>query len=323
MKSRNFTLTLWLHVTERCWEEILSEFVSDGTLRFVAYGEETCPDTGTLHYQAYCCFHNKRSVNGVRAMFPQCHVEVMQGSLRQNEDYCSKEGSFTKLGDEPKQGERSDIIGIRDRIVAGERPMKIAKTTTNSAELETVARFNRFFTEMHRECSWDSRVAEGFSPPKTYLRIGDQGVGKSTHVYELHGYENIWVWNSTMGKFFDGYRGEPVVIFEDVQKGEIPPLKFFNQLLDGYPMRVSIKCDPQGATWNAKTIYITSNEEPQYWYDYANPTHHTALMSRIFQGVRVYKDRPEEVFHTSSRFHASVQEEEVHHDAQREAQEDD
>lgn len=295
--------TLWLHVTERCWEDVMREYVDTGRIRFIAYGEETCPDTGTLHYQVYMCFKNRVRVGTVRDLFPQCHVEIMEGSLQQNENYCSKEGTFTKLGDEPKQGIRNDLLAVRDLVVQGERPMKIARTTMDETVFTAVARHYRFFSELDRECSWSRRCAQGFLPPKTYLRVGNPDVGKSTRIHELHGYDDVWKWNPLLGKFFDGYINQSVAVFEDVQKGQIPPITFLKQLLDGYPMRVPIKCDPTGAVWQARTIYITSNEEPQYWYDYSNQSHYQAIMSRIFQGVRVFKDRPDEEFHRSSRFH--------------------
>lgn len=306
MKSRNFCMTLWLHRTERCWEEILAEMVDNGTLRFCAYGNEVCPTTGALHYQAYCVFHNPRSIGGVRRLFPESNVEVMQGLLSHNETYCSKESTLTKLGDEPSQGERTDIIGVRDRIVNGARPMDIALTTRDSSELQTVARFNRFFTDLHRESSWRARTALGFQPPKVYIRVGLPDAGKSRYITDEHGFDNVWKWNSTMGKFFDGYCGEPVAVFEDVQKGEIPSLGFLKQLLDGAPIRVPFKCDPYGVTWNATTIYFTSNENPECWFDYPNASHYDALMSRVLEASRVYKDRPPEVFHTSNRFHAQA-----------------
>lgn len=308
MKSRNFVATLWLHVTERCWEEIMREYVDTGRIRFIAYGEETCPRTGTLHYQTYMCFKNGVRVKTVREMFPDCHVEPMEGSLHQNEVYCSKQGTFTKLGDEPKQGARNDILAVRDLIVEGERPMKIARTTEDEAVFTTVARHHRFFADLYRECSWHRRCADGFNPPKTYIRIGGPDTGKSSYIHELHGYDDVWKWNPLMGKFFDGYIDQSVVVFEDVQKGEIPPISFLKQLLDGYPMRVPIKCDPQGATWQARIIYFTSNEEPQCWYEYTNNSHYEAFMSRIFKAVRVYKDRPEEVFHTSNRYYGNQDE---------------
>lgn len=279
----------------------MANYVAEGKVRFIAYGEETCPDTGTAHYQAYACFTSRVRLSTVTKLFPQCHVEPMRGTLAQNETYCSKEGTFKKLGDEPRQGDRNDLLAIRERIEAGERPMTIARTTDSVDTLTTIARHHAFFTLMHREVEWDKRCSLGFKPPTVYLRVGPPGVGKTRHIKEQHGYHDVWVWASHMGKFFDGYRGEPVVVFEDVQKGAIPELAWFKQLLDGQPVRANYKCDPFGVTFAPSVIYITSNEEPQCWYDYPNTSHYDAVMSRITEGVRVFKDRPDEVFHTSDR----------------------
>lgn len=292
----------------------MHDYVETGVVRFIAYGCEECPDTGALHYQAYACFSTLKSHQQVCKLFPESYVKPMYGTLSQNEAYCSKESELTKLGDEPAQGDRTDLKRIRDRIESGERPMTIARTTDSIDTLQTIARHSRFFEQMHTEAEWDKRRTEGFKPPAVYLRVGEPGVGKSRYVHEQHGYHDVWKWNSNMGQFFNGYRGEPVVVFEDVQKGEIPSLGLFKQLLDGYPVVVNVK--GSHAAFLARVIYITSNEEPQYWFDYPNPSHYNALMSRITSGVRVFKDRPDEVFHTSDRHgvqadqegHSSVQE---------------
>lgn len=84
----------------------MKNLTDTGRFRFIAYGEEVCPDTGLLHYQAYIVAYNPiRLASLVKYFGEGHHFEVMRGSLQQNEDYCSKEGRFTKLGDEPRQGE--------------------------------------------------------------------------------------------------------------------------------------------------------------------------------------------------------------------------
>jgi hypothetical protein len=44
----------------------------------------------------------------------------MRGSFAQNEKYCSKEGSYEHFGDRPKQGNRTDIESMVQRVKDGE-----------------------------------------------------------------------------------------------------------------------------------------------------------------------------------------------------------
>lgn len=297
LQSRKWIATLWLHQVHLCLEETMKNLSDTGRLRFIAYGEEVCPDTGTLHYQAYLvCYKPTRLSQLIKWFGSGHHFEPMYGTLQQNETYCSKEGSFTKLGDEPKQGERHDLIGFKRQLEEGKSPLEVAE---DDGHFGTYVKYHTGMEKYASHLAKKKRNAMGFCPPSTYLRVGEPGLGKSKHVFELHPPGDIYTWEPDMGQFFDGYTGQPVVLFEDVQKGQIPPLGKFKRLLDGYPVTLNIKGG--SAVWSPKTVYITSNELPLAWYDYPNPSHYEAIMSRIKEGRRVYKDR-EEVFHTSTRF---------------------
>lgn len=280
----------------------MQNLVETGRVRFMAYGQEVCPETGSLHYQAYMvCYKPTRWTQVDKWFGKEGHYfKPMYGTLQQNEAYCSKEGSFTKLGDEPKQGERHDLIGFKIQIEKGRRVDEIAE---DHGHFEAYAKYNKAFDRYENHLRKKKRLEQGYAPPETYLRVGAPGTGKSRYVYDRYPIGDIYVWEPDMGGFFDGYNGQPVILFEDVQKGQIPPLAKFKRLLDGYPVTLNIK---GGSTvWTPKTIYITSNEMPACWYDYPNDSHYEAVMSRIKKAVRVFKDR-EEVVHESNRFDHAV-----------------
>lgn len=285
MKRRNFCMTLWLHVTERCWEEILHEMIDTGVLAFCAYGEETCPSTGALHYQAYCSFPNARSPKAVLKLFPQCHVEVMQGSLQQNETYCSKEGTFTKLGVEPAQGTRTDLTDIKRRLDDGEHHMDVSQEDDSFA---VVARHHRFFEKYENHVVKKQCVGD-YTKPNVYIRYGDAGTGKTRHVHEFD--PNVYVCPDNTGKWFDGYRGQPTVLFDDVEIGQIPPLALFKRLTDRYRIDVAVKGG--FVNWKPKNIYITSNSSPYTWWKDLSAIDYAALQRRFFRIERVYKDTTE------------------------------
>jgi len=66
-----------------------------------------------------------------------------------------------------------------------------------------------------------------------------------------------------MDKWFDGYNGQKVVLFDEF-RGQLP-LGQMLELLDGYPcLRVQVK---NGTVhWSPEEIYLTSPMHPRDWY---------------------------------------------------------
>lgn len=299
-RSKNWTLTLYLDKAPEgtTWQEYLQHLVDEDKLRFAAYGLEHCPTTGREHLQAYCSYKNQVRFSTVKKMFPKVHIEKMIKDLKTNEKYCSKEGELVKIGDEPREnGQRNVMMEVRNEIEQnGTRPMKIARTTNSEAVLGTVARYSRFWKEMHAEGDWERRCAEGFKMPKIYIRYGSPGAGKSKHVWESIGYNiagtdmfKSWCPN---GEYYNGYNGQPHLFFEDVKKDQrLPCLAAFKDICDGYPLRLNIKFG-EPVVLRATHIWITSNTHPSEWYASTNPLDYEALKRR-FTRVEYINDQGE------------------------------
>lgn len=274
---------------------------------YIVWGREEGDAEHTPHLQGFVKTKNEVSMKKLKKLgFARAHLEVMQGTHAAAIAYCKKDGDWEEYGNQPLQGFRTDLVAFKRQIELGKRPVEVAE---DNEYFGSYVKYHRGFDNYHAHVQESKRLRLGFKPPQVYLRVGDPGIGKSRYVYDTHGYEHVYTWESDMGHFFDGYRGQSVVHFEDVQKGQIPPLAKFKRLLDGHPVRVSLK--GSSCMWSPDYIYISSNHKPCTWYDY-NDGDYEALMSRIKEGRLVYKDRPEEVFHTSSRFDAWLQAQEEH-----------
>lgn len=95
-KNRNFVFTLNNYDQDSIdWFE---RKVEEGVFKYVGYSEEVAPTTGTKHLQGFASFTNARTVQQARSILVGCHVEVMLGSIAQNETYCSKSGELIHLG---------------------------------------------------------------------------------------------------------------------------------------------------------------------------------------------------------------------------------
>lgn len=106
---------------------------------------------------------------------------------------------------------------------------------------------------------------------------GRTGAGKTRSVYDnLPSLDSLFVYAGS--GWFDGYDGQPIVLFDDFGGHEFK-ISYLLKLLDRYPIRVPVKGG--FVHWAPQEIYITSNIDPHNWYSNANPEHVRALLRRI------------------------------------------
>lgn len=86
---------------------------------------EICPETGKYHWQGFCVIKDKQTIKGMKKKYSgphflgddRVHWEVMQGTIEQSEEYCSKEESRAPgelpvtWGVKPREGQgaRNDL----------------------------------------------------------------------------------------------------------------------------------------------------------------------------------------------------------------------
>lgn len=229
-------------------------------MRYMGYSRETCPTTKKLHWQSFVYFKNPTTVVGARKQIKEacniaCSTKVCNGSLKQNEAYCSKSATMTHHGQRPEQGKRTDLDSLRDMILAGTKTCKeIAKEEPHTFHqygrtlhyLEDIAA-----TEKRREtmttCEW---------------LHGKAGAGKSRFAFENETYKDTFVWTDDNG-WWDGYTGQKTVIINDF-RGEIK----FNQLMqliDRYTYKVRRR-NREPVPFTSTHVIITSPMPPHDVY---------------------------------------------------------
>ncbi|AGS36225.1 replication-associated protein [Circoviridae 15 LDMD-2013] len=248
----------------------LSELVDnqDSWLRYAIFQEEKCPESDRLHLQGYLeCTKPVRFGTLKDFLGSTVHLERRRGNRQQARDYCRKEETRVRgpweCGDwnANKQGQRTDLDAIREMVVAGATEESIADEYfgTWARNHRAIARY-KFLKSKPRDFK-----------PRVIIRWGVAGSGKTRGVYDTH--ETAVVYNVPRPNggtvWFDGYDPSvhEVVLLDDFY-GWLP-WSMLLQMLDRYPMSVPKK----GSTCNfrAKFIYITSNADPETWYDYSKP----------------------------------------------------
>lgn len=174
-------------------------------------------------------------------------------------DYVQKEETRVAViegyGDLAKeQGKRSDLDYVYEKIAQG------------ASIYDVMDEFPRVFMKNHAAIS---KLCAMYDKPRPYgdchveIWWGVTGSGKSHAAY--HTYPDAYR-KTIPGKWWEGYRGQDTVIFEEFNPDEDKELRLpeLLKILDKYPYQVEVK----GASMQLKAnrFIITTNIDPRLWY---------------------------------------------------------
>jgi len=192
----------------------------------------------------------------------------MNGTPEQSHVYCSKEDKDKfEHGSLPKPGTRNDIHVVAEQILDGKKLVDIVKDDVAAAAV-----YVRYNQGLHRLRNLLSKKRT--QPPKVYWISGPTGVHKTRVAHEFGvalGLEDCrdQVWTSKGDlKWFDGYDGQEVAIFDDLRAKQVQ-FAFLLRLLDRYDLDVPVKGG--FAHWIPRVIIITTPHGPELTFE----TRHT------------------------------------------------
>lgn len=207
------------------------------------------------------------------------HLEARQGTRDQARDYCMKADSRVQgpwefgLWTTGGQGTRTDLTKLKDMAI------DLTKTERTAWEEEP-----SLMVKYHKAFSHCRALVQPTVRPKlkVHLLIGDTGCFKTRWCW--HSQPTLWpmpLGNKTSQGWFCGYDGQEAVLIDDYA-GEFP-LKMLLKLLDIYPVQAPTK--GSHVWFTPETILMTSNEHPDYWYDYSRREKSKAALMRRFLTV--------------------------------------
>lgn len=266
-KARNYCFTL--NNFNDAEHADIKEFAETAQCKYITVGEEK-GEEGTPHLQGYCELSGARTLAWCkRAISSRAHFEPRRGTSTEAATYCQKDGKWWEKGtrSQPRGAAgRVDLDQIRQLIDEGKSQLYIAEN--HFAQWVQYRRSFNAYEQLRRaqRRKW-----------KTFVNViwGGTGLGKTRFVYQQHRDEDVWVYP---GKgWFDGYCGQPVVLFDDY-RGDLD-ISTMLQVCDRYPMDVPIKGGH--VNWCPRRIYITSNVMPALWYDNLDGESRAALFRRL------------------------------------------
>jgi hypothetical protein len=195
--------------------------------------------------------HNKRYICGP--------YTKRDGTAKECDDFPIIFGKFSKS--RAQQGKRNDWEGFRDMIKAGATTEELLEAFLHLAmpHIAKIPTWRRVYMDVPKERDWKTRVVICVGPPRA---------GKTTWVDQLAKQEAATYgqrpyFKADPDKWWPEYYGHQVVTIHECHGGYFQ----WHQLLktvDTGPLIVQSKGD--STAFVARTIYMTSNDHPAFWY---------------------------------------------------------
>ncbi len=146
--ARSYCVTIQAQ-TELQWPRLTEIFEENATVRYMIFGAETAPTTGSKHLQGYVEMHGATRLTGMKEIFGRDpHFEARRGTRIEARDYCKKDGAYKEWGLWIKgPGARSDCEEVgRDTLEHGS--MYVAMNHPGKGTKENPIDIDHFVTEL-------------------------------------------------------------------------------------------------------------------------------------------------------------------------------
>lgn len=243
--------------------------------KYMVFGYEVAPTTGTPHLQGYVCWETSRSIQKFKDdISDRLSVQKTLGTPAQASDYCKYDdypankipNKFEEFGEIPRQGERTDWRVALTEINSG---ATIGEVVEHQPQLLPCVKALDFYMKNRH-----NRLLNPITRDVEVIVLwGDAGTHKSSWAYDR--YPDLYA--KPANQWWDGYTGQTTVLLDDFY-GWIP-LHDLLRVLDRFPYHAEVKGSHVWAQWTR--VIITSNKPPDKWYSILNDRLHKALMRRL------------------------------------------
>lgn len=194
-------------------------------IKYMIYGHETAPETGTPHLQGFIVFETRKYMNWIKNnTSPRIHLEIARGSVSQNISYCSKGEDIREVGEVPYEqwelanksnsqkwdkARRAAKAGAFDEIPS-DLWIKYRKSWEQEYQDERINK-QCTFSDLQNHFIWiwgETGTGKSFAARSIATRICPE---EPPYLKEIN-------------KWWTGYRGQKVVIIEEIQPDLPQPL---------------------------------------------------------------------------------------------------
>lgn len=199
-------------------------------------------ENGTPHIQGFVYFVNAVRLNTVKEFFARCHAERMRGTPLEAATYCKKDGDYWECGTLPDSQETKGAKGKQSI----EERWALAKAGKFDQLPPEQIKTYEYIYQKHLVC-------EDRCDLDNIWIYGQSGVGKSSFVRKTY----TTFYSKPMSKWWDGYRGEDVVVLDDFAPEHGKYLGYYLKIwADHYAFNAEVKGGMLKI--RPKTIIVTS-----------------------------------------------------------------
>lgn len=275
-RARNWTFTKNNYTRDELHR--LRELIDDGAVKYICWGYEVAPTTGTKHLQGYVSFH--KQIRGKQVLkYKLGHIQVAKGSPAQNKTYCSKEETkdpdepikFEEFGDIPRgQGTRSDLESVVEMVRSGKRVRDIAESAgpVYVKYYRGIERLIDVQTNPNRE-----------QPDLVYVwGVARSGKSMFAKIEAAAKFDEHQIYFKPAGKWWPMYNQEKCVIFNDFTSADMS-LREWCRVFDHVPHYVEVKGSNVPVTF--EQAIVTSNFPPLLLWPGVSEGRRMAALRRI------------------------------------------
>lgn len=182
------------------------------------------------------------------------HIEQRKGKRSQAREYCMDEETrispqYYEWGEYIEDGERTDLTDIMHDIENGMSFYDLSKKHGN--------RFIRVmkWAKEYRQSHLENKFKRVFRNMKVYYIYGSAGCGKTSYIFNKHGYDDVYRTTNYEFGWIDDYNGEKILFLDEFRSSF--KISEILDYLDGQPIRIRGRHYNRVACYD--TVYIVSN----------------------------------------------------------------
>lgn len=249
-RSRNFCFTL------NNYTDSSLALLAELDCKYLVFGKEVGA-SGTPHLQGFVHFVNAKSQPAARKLLPGCHVERMKGTPEQAITYCKKDGDVVERGHPPMSQKTKGEQNV-ERWEAAREAAKVGDFDSIPADI-----YMRTRNVCHAIFMENQTVADLDGDLEHEWWYGAPGTGKTRRAKA--DYPGAYV-KDPQSRWWDGYKGQEVVIIDDFDKYQVAQGGDMKRWLDRYVFQAPIKGGYLEV--RPRKIIVTSNYHPDsIWED--------------------------------------------------------
>jgi hypothetical protein len=236
LKTRNYCFTI-NNYTKKDLKKFITLAESLEKHRYICFGLETAPTTGTKHIQGYIQLNIAQRLTFLHNYFDftrdkkqlKFHIDMANGTPQQNADYCKKDGKFSEYGEPTTQGNRTDMTEIKNSI--RDNPKNLNAIIDEQGNNLQQVRFAQTLQPIYLP----KRNPD--TPPTVYWIFGNTGIGKTRLVSQTFVdicHVSSYKWLGT------DYNQNECFLMDDFRPNNLP-FETILKITDRYPFTLEFK----------------------------------------------------------------------------------